>query len=165
MLSHYCCKTRTSVPSQTFIICSCWKILQATEYDRTIAIWNRKDSCFCSDNAFSGGHGSETTSGKALEFCPVLYKLQTDTPTPQAICIAPSRELAIQIMSVVQKMGEYTPVECFFGGRDSVKRGMPKLTQQVVIGTPGTIIDVRCVCAPRNSCNRLLQYCLDGHKI
>lgn len=48
-------------------------------------------------------------------------------------------------MSVVQKMGEYTPVECFFGGRDSVKRGMPKLTQQVVIGTPGTIIDVRLI--------------------
>lgn len=61
----------------------------------------------------------------------------------QAICIAPSRELAIQILNVVQKMGQYTPVECFFAGKDSVQKGMPKLTQQIVIGTPGTMIDVR----------------------
>lgn len=60
----------------------------------------------------------------------------------QAICIAPSRELAIQILSVVERMGEYTPVECFHAGRDSVKKGMPKLTQQIIVGTPGTIIDV-----------------------
>ena len=45
-------------------------------------------------------------------------------------------------MSVVLRMGEYTPVECFHAGRDSVKRGMPKLTCQIVVGTPGTIIDV-----------------------
>lgn len=48
----------------------------------------------------------------------------------------------MQILSVVQRMGEYTPVECFFAGRDSVKRGMPKVTAQIIIGTPGTIIDV-----------------------
>lgn len=64
-------------------------------------------------------------------------------PCEQAICIAPSRELAMQILSVVQRMGEYTPVECFFAGKDSWTRGMPKLTQQVIIGTPGTMIDVR----------------------
>jgi len=40
-------------------------------------------------------------------------------------------------------MGEYTPVECFFAGKDSVKRGMPKVTAQIIIGTPGTVIDVR----------------------
>jgi ATP-dependent RNA helicase DDX19/DBP5 len=60
----------------------------------------------------------------------------------KAICIAPSRELALQNMSVIQRMGEYTPVECFHAGRDSVKRGMPRLTQQIIVGTPGTIIDV-----------------------
>ena len=60
----------------------------------------------------------------------------------QAICIAPSRELALQILSVVQKMGAYTPVECFFAGRDSVVKGMPSLTQQIIVGTPGTIIEV-----------------------
>ena len=61
--------------------------------------------------------------------------------TRQAICIAPSRELAIQILEVVRRMGEYTPVECFFAGKDSVKRGMPKVTAQIIIGTPGTVID------------------------
>jgi ATP-dependent RNA helicase DDX19/DBP5 len=60
----------------------------------------------------------------------------------QAICIAPSRELALQIVSVVQKMGEYTPVEVFHAGRDTIRRGMPKLHHQIIVGTPGTIIDV-----------------------
>jgi ATP-dependent RNA helicase DDX19/DBP5 len=60
-----------------------------------------------------------------------------------SVCIAPSRELAMQILHVVQRMGEYTPVECFFAGKDSFKKGMPKLTAQIVIGTPGTMIDVR----------------------
>jgi ATP-dependent RNA helicase DDX19/DBP5 len=49
----------------------------------------------------------------------------------------------MQILHVVQRMGEYTPVECFFAGKDSFKKGMPKLTAQIVIGTPGTMIDVR----------------------
>lgn len=48
----------------------------------------------------------------------------------------------MQILQVVQRMGEYTPVECFFAGKDSWTKGMPKLTQQVIIGTPGTMIDV-----------------------
>lgn len=45
-------------------------------------------------------------------------------------------------MSVVEKMGEYTPVKAFHAGRDSYVKGMPKLEQQIVIGTPGTIIDL-----------------------
>ena len=45
-------------------------------------------------------------------------------------------------MSVVVKMGEYTPVTCFHAGRDAIKRGMPPVTAQIIIGTPGSIIDV-----------------------
>ncbi|KAM0755475.1 DEAD-domain-containing protein [Meredithblackwellia eburnea MCA 4105] len=86
---------------------------------------------------------SQSGTGKTAAFAlTMLSRVDMDKKVPQAICIAPSRELAIQILSVVQKMGEYTPVECFHAGRDTVKRGMPKLTAQIVIGTPGTIIDM-----------------------
>lgn len=80
-----------------------------------------------------------------LPFCPQCRERHTllTMHCAQAICIAPSRELAIQILNVVQKMGQYTPVECFFAGKDSYQKGMPKLTQQIIIGTPGTMIDVR----------------------
>lgn len=46
-------------------------------------------------------------------------------------------------MSVIQRMGEYTNVEVFHAGKDVIKRGMPKVTAQIVVGTPGTILDVR----------------------
>jgi ATP-dependent RNA helicase DDX19/DBP5 len=93
---------------------------------------------------------SQSGTGKTAAFVlTMLSRVDMDLQAPQAICIAPSRELAIQIMSVVEKMGEYTPVKAFHAGRDSVKRGMPKLTTQVIVGTPGTIIDVRSVLEAR----------------
>ncbi|KAK4332207.1 ATP-dependent RNA helicase DBP5 [Rhodotorula toruloides] len=86
---------------------------------------------------------SQSGTGKTAAFAlTMLSRIDMDLKVPQAICIAPSRELAMQILSVVQKMGQYTPVECFFAGKDSWQRGMPKLTQQIVIGTPGTMIDM-----------------------
>ncbi|GAA5913184.1 hypothetical protein JCM8208_001694 [Rhodotorula glutinis] len=86
---------------------------------------------------------SQSGTGKTAAFAlTMLSRVDFDLKAPQAICIAPSRELAIQILNVVQKMGQYTPVECFFAGKDSVQKGMPKLTQQIVIGTPGTMIDM-----------------------
>lgn len=115
---------------------------QPTEHDRTVTVWNWKDGSFCSYHALARRHGPQAASGARLAL-PAPKLALTSPPLLQAVCIAPSRELALQIISVVQRMGEYTPVECFHAGRDSVKRGMPKLQQQIVIGTPGTIIDVR----------------------
>lgn len=86
---------------------------------------------------------SQSGTGKTAAFAlTMLSRIDMDLKEPQAICIAPSGELAIQIMGVVERMGEYTPVQCFHAGRDSVKRGMPKLTHQIIVGTPGTIIDM-----------------------
>ena len=39
-------------------------------------------------------------------------------------------------------MGEYTPVKAFHAGKDSFIKGMSRLEQQIIIGTPGTIIDL-----------------------
>lgn len=113
---------------------------QSTEYDRPVAVGNRKDSSFRPHHALACRYGSQAASGAPHVL--ISEALANRALLLQAVCIAPSRELALQIISVVQRMGEYTPVECFHAGRDSVKRGMPKLHQQIVIGTPGTIIDV-----------------------
>ncbi|KAK4058052.1 RNA helicase required for poly(A+) mRNA export [Microbotryomycetes sp. JL221] len=86
---------------------------------------------------------SQSGTGKTAAFAlTMLSRVDMDLKAPQAICIAPSRELALQILDVVTKMGEYTPVECFHAGRDTIRRGMPKVQSQVIIGTPGTIIDM-----------------------
>lgn len=133
-------RTRSSSPSLPSAHPAHLPFSQPTEYDRPVAVWNRKDGCFRSHHALARRHGPQAASG-APHY--LSSEARADLPTRlQAVCIAPSRELALQIISVVQRMGEYTPVECFHAGRDSVKRGMPKLQQQIVIGTPGTIIDV-----------------------
>jgi ATP-dependent RNA helicase DDX19/DBP5 len=56
--------------------------------------------------------------------------------------VAPSRELARQIMDVVDKMGEFTPVTKFFASKGALFKGKT-IEAQIIVGTPGTVIDVR----------------------
>ena len=55
--------------------------------------------------------------------------------------MAPSRELARQIMSVVVEMGKFTPVKTEYAIKDHNLRGT-KVTQHIVVGTPGTMGDL-----------------------
>lgn len=61
---------------------------------------------------------------------------------PQAICLAPSRELARQIEEVIRTMGQFTPVQVFLGVKDSFDRHSAPITAHVVVGTPGTLMDM-----------------------
>lgn len=57
----------------------------------------------------------------------------------QAIVLAPSRELARQIVDVISRMAQFTDttVTGVVKGNKRVK-----ITQHVVVGTPGSIMDV-----------------------
>ncbi|SCV68779.1 BQ2448_900 [Microbotryum intermedium] len=86
---------------------------------------------------------SQSGTGKTAAFAlTMLSRIDMDLGKPQAICLSPARELALQTLSVVQRMGEYTPVECFAAVKDSFDRRMPPIQAQVIVGTPGTIMDV-----------------------
>ncbi|CAJ2672548.1 DEAD-box ATP-dependent RNA helicase 38 [Trifolium pratense] len=90
---------------------------------------------------------AQAHNGSGKTTCFVLGMLSRVDPTlqaPQALCICPTRELAIQNVEVLRKMGKYTGIssECAvpMDKRDSIpisKR--PPISAQVVIGTPGTI--------------------------
>ncbi|XP_028789631.1 DEAD-box ATP-dependent RNA helicase 38 [Neltuma alba] len=90
---------------------------------------------------------AQAHNGSGKTTCFVLGMLSRVDPkvqAPQALCICPTRELAIQNMEVLRKMGRYTGIgsECAIptDSRDSIpisKR--PPIMAQVVIGTPGTI--------------------------
>ncbi|KAI4341320.1 hypothetical protein MLD38_026055 [Melastoma candidum] len=90
---------------------------------------------------------AQAHNGSGKTTCFVLGMLSRVDPNlraPQALCVCPTRELAIQNMVVLQKMGKYTGIlaECAIpmGTSNHVpvsKR--PPVTAQVVIGTPGTI--------------------------
>jgi ATP-dependent RNA helicase DDX19/DBP5 len=86
---------------------------------------------------------SQSGTGKTAAFSlNVLSRLDLSTPQPQALILAPSRELARQIVGVVQTMGQYLPNLVVTPAiPDPTKRGQ-KYEGQVIIGTPGTVFDL-----------------------
>jgi ATP-dependent RNA helicase DeaD len=84
-------------------------------------------------------------SGKTLAFgIPLVQAIDQTLPKVQAIVLAPTRELAVQITLELQKIATYTQVRTvtIYGGQsmnvqlDALRRGA-----QVVVGTPGRTID------------------------
>ncbi|KAG4921565.1 hypothetical protein AAZX31_18G143300 [Glycine max] len=89
---------------------------------------------------------AQAHNGSGKTTCFVLGMLSRVDPkvqAPQALCICPTRELAIQNIEVLRRMGKYTGIasECLVPlDRDAVhvsKRA--PIMAQVVIGTPGTV--------------------------
>jgi ATP-dependent RNA helicase DDX19/DBP5 len=60
----------------------------------------------------------------------------------KALCLAPSRELARQIMSVVVAMGKFTNVQTEYAIKDNLPRNATKITAHIIVGTPGTMLDL-----------------------
>ncbi|QQG48774.1 MAG: DEAD/DEAH box helicase [archaeon] len=84
-------------------------------------------------------------SGKTLAFgIPLLHSIDTSLPVIQALVLAPTRELAVQITKELIKIGSFTGVRIvtIYGGQsmnlqlDALRRG-----PHVVVGTPGRTID------------------------
>lgn len=89
---------------------------------------------------------AQTGTGKTAAFAlPVLAQLDLTQHKPQALVLAPTRELAIQVAEAFQKYAHHVPgfhVLPIYGGQGygpqlaALKRGV-----HVVVGTPGRIID------------------------
>lgn len=86
---------------------------------------------------------SPTGTGKTLAFLmPILEKLDPNNQDVQALIIVPSRELAIQIESVVREMGSGYKNNAVYGGRSFSKDKIElKHRPAILIGTPGRIAD------------------------
>lgn len=87
---------------------------------------------------------SQSGTGKTAAFViTILSRLDYTQPDqPQALCLAPSRELARQIEGVVRSIGQFVPnltIQPAVPG--SVERGAP-VRAMVVVGTPGTVMDL-----------------------
>ncbi|KAI8799231.1 P-loop containing nucleoside triphosphate hydrolase protein [Cladochytrium replicatum] len=82
---------------------------------------------------------SQSGTGKTAAFVlTMLSRIDFSQRVPQAICLAPARELAKQIVEVVKEMGRYTPVTIHCAVKQSAERGQ-KITEQFIVGTPGTV--------------------------
>jgi superfamily II DNA/RNA helicase len=84
-----------------------------------------------------------TGSGKTLAFLlPLVKRLDPSTPGVQALILAPSRELALQIEQVFKSMGTSFKVNCCYGGHSmSIEKKNFSEPPAVLIGTPGRIAD------------------------
>ena len=74
-----------------------------------------------------------------------LQKIDLSQKMTQALILAPTRELAQQIMRVAQSLGDYMKVKCHacIGGT-AVREDVEKLRegQHLVVGTPGRVYDM-----------------------
>jgi ATP-dependent RNA helicase DDX19/DBP5 len=92
---------------------------------------------------------SQSGTGKTAAFTlNILSRLDLDTPqaasTPQAIVLAPTRELARQISAVISLMGGFfePPLKVEVAVPvDTASRGR-KMEGSVIVGTPGTVVDM-----------------------
>lgn len=75
----------------------------------------------------------------------ILERIDTSINVPQALILAPTRELVEQITNVIQQIGTFlnVKVEGFVGGK-STKDDIEKLRKgiHVAVGTPGRIYDL-----------------------
>ncbi|KAI2649518.1 ATP-dependent RNA helicase DDX19A [Labeo rohita] len=86
---------------------------------------------------------SQSGTGKTAAF--VLAMLSHVDPSlkwPQCLCISPTYELALQTGKVIEQMGKFYPeVKLAYAVRGhKMERGV-KIKEQIVIGTPGTVLD------------------------
>src|SRR5690349_4824414 len=88
---------------------------------------------------------AQTGTGKTAAFAiPILSKIDTSSRITQALVLAPTRELALQVAEAFSRYGAHLSVNVLpiYGGAPygpqlaGLKRGA-----QVVVGTPGRVID------------------------
>ncbi|MED3551260.1 DEAD/DEAH box helicase [Cytobacillus praedii] len=89
---------------------------------------------------------SPTGTGKTLAYLlPLLEKIDVEKRAVQAVIIAPSQELVMQILQEIQKWGEGSGIRAasFIGGAN-VKRQLEKLKKHphIALGTPGRMFEL-----------------------
>ncbi|QTD41677.1 DEAD/DEAH box helicase [Sporosarcina sp. Te-1] len=94
-------------------------------------------------NAIGQAH---TGTGKSHSFLiPIVERLEIDTDQLQAVITAPTRELATQLFTELNKLTEETEIRSalLIGGTDKQRTiGKLKSAPHIIVGTPGRIRDM-----------------------
>lgn len=88
---------------------------------------------------------ARTGSGKTAAFAlPILCRVERDKPF-QALILAPTRELAIQITAEIAEFAQFTPIKAaaVYGGQEiRVQGNQLKRSPEIIVGTPGRLMDM-----------------------
>lgn len=89
---------------------------------------------------------AQSGTGKTATFSiGMLQVIDSKSKELQVLILSPTRELATQICTVVNNLGDYMNViSCSFTGGKSLKQDIKKVNKgcQVISGTPGRILDM-----------------------
>ncbi|XP_053463349.1 ATP-dependent RNA helicase DDX19B isoform X2 [Nycticebus coucang] len=86
---------------------------------------------------------SQSGTGKTAAFVlAMLSQVEPVNKYPQCLCLSPTYELALQTGKVIEQMGKFYPeLKLAYAVRgNKLERGQ-KISEQIVIGTPGTVLD------------------------
>lgn len=86
---------------------------------------------------------AKSGTGKTVVFGVItLEAINTSIKQPQAMIVAPTREIAIQIRDVIRNLGQSMQVKCeaFIGGLSMEADCQNLIGCQVIVGTPGRLI-------------------------
>jgi ATP-dependent RNA helicase DeaD len=89
---------------------------------------------------------AQTGTGKTAAFAlPILSRIDLSQRKPQALVLAPTRELALQVSEAISKYAKYLPglhVLPIYGGQSyGIQLSGLRRGAHIVVGTPGRIID------------------------
>ncbi len=87
---------------------------------------------------------AQTGTGKTAAFALPMIERVTDALVVQALVLAPTRELAVQVAEAIHRYGRHRSLRVLpiYGGQP-IERQLRGLAQgtQVVVGTPGRVLD------------------------
>jgi superfamily II DNA/RNA helicase len=88
---------------------------------------------------------SQSGTGKTAAFSlAIISRIDPSIQSPQALILAPTFELAIQIISVIETMAQFLPyikvADAVRQSKTNITRGK-LITEPIVVGTPGTVED------------------------
>jgi len=89
---------------------------------------------------------AQSGTGKTATFSvSILQSIDINLKQVQALVLAPTRELALQIHKVLVALGDYMNIECLAAvGGAAIRDAITKLQEgvHVVVGTPGRVFDM-----------------------
>ncbi|XP_072101375.1 ATP-dependent RNA helicase DDX19A isoform X1 [Mobula birostris] len=86
---------------------------------------------------------SQSGTGKTAAFVlAMLSRVDLTQRYPQCLCLSPTYELALQTGQVIEQMGKFCPdIKLAYAVRGNRLEKGQKIPEQIVIGTPGTVMD------------------------
>ncbi len=89
---------------------------------------------------------AQTGTGKTAAFAlPILSNIDTSNNRPQALVLAPTRELALQVAEAFQgygkRMNDFHVLPIYGGQSYQIQLKQLRRAAHVVVGTPGRVID------------------------